>query len=197
MMNYFDLPLRHRLFLAMIPSALFLLPDPSDAVIQYGYPTLFGFLVMAPFITARSMLTLRFGVLIGTAILVIFIALLAIDGDLPPAFDIHPFLLTRNTSHNVVDALVDLLELALLLSLLPALILFFAGPLKVSWKYWTYTFLSGLVTAAAFFAWIEWLFCLVFCSWWETASILLPFSVWSLSFCIAVYYGRTEVRGAS
>ena len=197
MMNFVDLPLRHRLFLAMIPSALFLLPDPSDAVMEYGYPTLFGFLVMAPFITARSMLTVRLGVLIVTAILVIFIALLAITGDLPAAFDIHPFLSMRNTSHNVVDAIIDLLELALLLSLLPALILFLAGPLKVSWKYWTYTFLSGLVTAAAFFAWVEWLFCMVFCSWWELASIFLPFSVWSLSFCIAVYYGRTQARGAT
>lgn len=193
MMNFFDLPLRHRLLLAMIPSALFLLPEMSDAAIQYGYPTLFGFLVLAPFITARSMLTLRFGVLVVTAFLVIFIALLAINGELPTAFDIHPFLSMRSATHDTVDAIIDLLELALLLSLMPAVALFLAGPLRVSWKYWIYTFLSGLVTAAAFFAWIEWLFCLVFCSWWDWASIFLPFSVWSLSFCLAVHYGRTRL----
>ena len=124
MMKFFDLPLRHRLFLAMIPSALFLLPELSDAVLQYGYPALFGFLVMAPFITARSMLALRFAALVITTIFVIFIALLAINGDLPAVFDIHPYLSMRSTSHDVVDATIDLLELALLLSLLPALILF-------------------------------------------------------------------------
>lgn len=197
MITFFDLPLRQRLFLAMIPGTLLLLPSPSDAVVQYAYPTLFGLLVMAPFITARSMLAVRLGVLVATAIFVIFIALLAMTGELPAAFDIHPYLSMRDTSHNVADALFDLLELALLLSSLPALILFLAGPLKVSWKYWIYTFLSGLVTAAAFFAWIEWFYCMVFCSWWDWASIFLPFSVWSLSFCIAVYYGRTQARGTT
>lgn len=189
-MSFFEMPLAHRLFLAMIPSALFLLPPEYEDLMIYGYSALFGILVMAPFITSRYMLALRVAVLVATPVLVIFIVLLAIEGGLPAVFDIYPLFSMRGTSHDVASVAFDMLELALILSTLPALVLFVVGPLGVSGKYWTYTFLAGLVTAAGVFAWVEWFFCLVFCSRWSQVSIFLPFSVWSLSFCIAVYYGR-------
>ena len=93
-MKFFNLSLRRRLLLAIIPSFVLLLALVADVLTDGGflededwisillliaYAALFGVFVMAPFITSPSRLILRIGVLIVASILIPYAATFSYD----------------------------------------------------------------------------------------------------------------------
>lgn len=198
-MKYFELSLRHRLLLVLVPSVFALLVnfydmfgdgigDTLGVVMFSAYGALFGAFVMAPFITSRSMLVLRFGALVVSPIL-ISVAVTAVYQNLYPPSPWY-------SSMDGVIRLTDVNFTLLFITLALAFVLFITAPLKVSWKYWIYVALAGLFNTAMFIVWLEWFFCLAGCSWWGDLSPVIPFLVWHLSICVAVYFGRIDVRQA-
>ncbi len=204
-MKFFNLSLRHRLLLAIIPSFVLLLALIADVLTDGGvlndedwisillsiaYAALFGIFVMAPFITSTSRLILRIGVLIAASILIPYAAILTGNWLEETAYD-PPLGIAY-----FLDAIF-----AILSALLLAAVLVIATSLKVSGKYWIYVALAALVTTAVFlgsgryfcdqFPW----FGIITTScpwWWEFAFFIPPSVVAHLSFCTAVYFGRIE-----
>ena len=204
-MKFFNLSLRHRLLLAIIPS--FLLPlalvasvliygwrldDEEMILVSIAYAALFGVFVMAPFITSPSRLILRIGALIAASILIPYAAILSgvwldTEYDLPLGGILGTFIFT----------IIFLVPSALLL----AAVLIIAAPLKVSRKYWIYVALAAIVSTAVFFGSAYWFFCVPIgigpsgCSWWSEFAFVIPPSVVApLSFCTAVYFGRIDSK---
>lgn len=198
LMRFFNLSLRQRLLLAAIPTVLLLLPVTSEYVTKYGYATLFGALVMAPFLTPGPWLFARFALLVATPIVTTFTLFAAIDGEnfVPQFLLIRPLIDFDITGqvYGIGGLVFDMLEMALLLAVLPAFVLFIVAPLTVSWRYWTYTLSSGVLTAASVVIWVQWFWCIVGCSWWDNVSLVFPYALWSISFCVAVYFGRVNRR---
>lgn len=194
-MKFFELSLRHRLLLAIVPSTILLLPVNFEDVAAYGHAALYGGLVMAPFITPGHRLVLRFGLIVATPMLVTFALIQATsEGVVPQFLLIQPVIHVDVTGkvYGIADQVFDLLEMALLLALLPAFILFIVAPLRVSWKYWIYAFSSGILTAASVFVWVQWFWCIWGCTAWDNVLKIIPFTIWALSFCIAVHFGRAR-----
>jgi hypothetical protein len=196
-MKFFNLSLRHRLLLAIIPS--FLLPlalvasvliygwrldDEEMILVSIAYAALFGVFVMAPFITSPSRLILRIGALIAASILIPSAAILSLNW----------------LVNSLIVAII--VVLVVLSALLLAAVLIIAAPLKVSGKYWIYIALAALVTSAVFLASIDWFLCFPVgispassCPWWYELALFVPTSVvWPLSFCTAVYFGRIDSK---
>ncbi len=210
-MKFFDLSLRHRLLLAIIPGFVLLLALVANVLIDSGflrsedwnllliaYTALFGVFVMAPFITSASRLILRIGVLIAASILSPYAEKLSsywLDTEYgaPAAFSIELFF--------AIFA-IFVIPSALLL----AAVLIIAAPLKVSGKYWIYVALAALVTTAVVFGSGYWFYCItlpfwvggwtgVSCPWWSDLALVIPPSVVApLSFCTAVYFGRIDSK---
>ena len=203
-MKFFNLSLRHRLLLAIIPG--FLLPLAFVAnVLIYGlrldneemilvsiaYAALFGVFVMAPFITSPSRLILRISALIAASILIPYAAILSgiwldTEYNLPLGGILGRFIFAI---------------FVILSALLLAAVLIIAAPLKVSGMYWIYVALAAIVSTAVFFGSAYWFFCVPIgigssgCSWWsEFAFVIPPFVVAPLSFCTAVYFGRIDSK---
>ena len=193
-MKFFDLTLRDRLLLALAPGIVVLLPATFDDLVVYGYAVLFGALVMVPFIVSRSKLVLRIAALVVTPLVALYLLSFTMTGDVPGFLAIDP-LRTDFSLPGIAGLLFDTLEIALILALLPAYVLRIAAPLVVSWQYWNYALLSGIFTAVAIYAWVQWFLCIFGCSWWDDASTVLPLTAWALSFSIAVEFGRRSRAG--
>ncbi len=212
-MKFFDLSLRHRLLLAIIPSIVLLLALVADVFVDgwslydddwisillwIAYAALFGVFVMAPFITSPSRLIPRIGVLIAASILIPYAAILT-GIWLHTEYDL---LLGR------ISATFFLAIFVTLSAFLLAAVLIIAAPLKVSRKYWIYVALAAIVTTAVAVGSFYWFFCfpLVFilvlsdCPWWTEAwwsvfaLVIPPTVVAPLSFCTAVYFGRIDSK---
>jgi len=212
-MKFFDLSLRHRLLLAIIPSIVILLALVADVFVEgwsldeddwtsillwIAYAALFGVFVMAPFITSPSRLIPRIGVLIAASILIPYAAILTgiwLDTE-------YDLLLGRISATFILAIFVTLSDLLL------AAVLIIAAPLKVSGKYWIYVVLAALVTTAVVFGSAYWFFCIPLvllvvlsdCPWWSEAwwsyfaVVIPPLVVAPLSFCTAVYFGRIDSK---
>ena len=194
-MTYFELSLRRRMLLAVIPSTLFLLPVQFEGAAAYGHAALFGALVMAPFISRRTWLILRFGLVVVTPMLMTFALIQATnsEGVVPHFLQIQIFG-ANGTSDDTKGLVFDLLEMALLLTLLPALVLTVVAPLKVSWKYWLFASASGVLTIGTAILWVKWFWCIWFCNWWDDLLAIIPYTIWALSFCVAIHFGRIDFR---
>ena len=213
-MKFFNLSLRRRLLLAIIPGFVPLLAlvvhvladggflEDEDWVTQLlwiAYAALFGVFVMAPFITSPSRLILRIGVLIVASILIPYAAILSynwLDTGYGAALGIVDFL--DAFSYEIGYAFFVTLS-----ALLLATVLIIAAPLKVSGKYWIYVALAALATTAVYFGSDNWFLCMPIwpgsgCPrwsgyWWSVfAFVIPPFVVAPLSFCTAVYFGRID-----
>lgn len=173
----------------------------TNNVITYGNAALFGVLVMAPFLTPGPRFVLRFAVLIVTPVLVTFTLTEITNGDgvIPQFLVIQPFanVDVNGMVYGIGGLVFDILEMALLLAVIPAFVLFIVAPLRVSWKYWVYTLSAGVLTAVSAIMWVYWFWCIWYCSWWNDLSIIFPYTVWALTFCVAVHCGRTNIRQIS
>ena len=206
-MKFFNLSLRHRLLLAIIP--VFLLPlafvanvliyglrldDEEMILVSIAYAALFGVFVMAPFITSPSRLILRISALIAASILIPYAAILSgiwldTEYNLPLGGILGRFIFAI---------------FVILSALLLAAVLIIAAPLKVSGKYWIYVALAAIVSTAVFFGSAYWFFCSamlymdgwsLICPWWWALAFVIPPSVVApLSFCTAVYFGRIDSK---
>jgi len=196
-MTFFELSLRQRLLLAVIPSTLFLLPVQFEGAAAYGHAALFGALVMAPFISRRPWLFLRFGLVVVTPMLMTFALVQATNSEgVVPHFLQIQVLDATGKPGDIKGLVFDLLEMTLMLTLLPALVLIVVAPLKVSWKYWLYALLSGALTIGSAVLWVNWFWCIWFCTWWDDLLAIFPYTIWALSFCAAVHFGRIDIRCA-
>lgn len=218
-MKFFNLSLRRRLLLAIIPSIVLLLALVADVLTDGGYlededwvtlllwiayAALFGVFVMAPFITSPSRLNLRIGVLIAASILIPYAAILSynwLETGYGAPLGIAKFL--DAISYKIIYAIFVILS-----ALLLAAVLIIAAPLKVSWKYWTYVASAAFVATAVFFGSMYLFFCIPIvvlvvlsdCPWWSEAwwsvfaAIIPPFVVGPLAFCTAVYFGSIDSK---
>ena len=178
-MTLLDLSLRQRLVLAaIVPCVVMLLdyvlvPDLRPALFLV-YGGLYGGLVMAPFITSRDILLLRFGAIVFSPVLVAYtITALPWRGEG-----------------------ISIVAVWLFSTLALAYVLRIAAPLRVSGKYWIYIAISGLLSGALTLAWLECCFDAFWGSftWWDYYLGFLPFAVSPISFSAAVYFGRIDLR---
>ncbi len=210
-MKFFNLSLRRRLLLAIIPG--FVLPlalvadvfidgwyldDEKMILVSIAFAALFGVFVMAPFITSPSRLILRISALIAASILIPYAAILSgiwldTEYNLPLGGILGRFIFAI---------------FVILSALLLAAVLIIAAPLKVSRKYWIYVALAAIVTTAVAVGSSYWFFCIPLvillvmfdCPWWtetwwsDFALVIPPLVVAPLSFCTAVYFGRIDSK---
>jgi hypothetical protein len=203
-MKFFNLSLRRRLLLAIIPG--FVLPlalvadvfidgwyldDEKMILVSIAFAALFGVFVMAPFITSPSRLILRISALIAASILIPYAAILSgiwldTEYNLPLGGILGRFIFAI---------------FVILSALLLAAVLIIAAPLKVSGKYWIYVALAAIVTTAVFFGSGRFIYrCIpgwigAGCPRWsDFAFVIPPFVVAPLSFCTAVYFGRIDSK---
>ena len=178
-MTLLDLSLRQRLVLAAIVPCVVM---PLDYVLDphlrpalfLVYGGLYGGLVMAPFITSRDILLLRFGAIVFSPVLV--------------AYTI--------TALPWVGKGITIVAIWLFSTLVLAYVLRVAAPLRVSGKYWIYIAISGLLSGALSLAWLECCFPDFGESypWWHYLFGFLPFAVSPISFSAAVCFGRIDLR---
>jgi len=212
-MEFFNLSLHRRLLLAIVPSAVlwvlsvFFNTFLWDSIL-YAYAAMFGALVMAPFITSHSMIILRFSALVAVPVLMASAWFYYIDDLLPgqpsrtaldalqSVIDVVVSIIfdVNGAYHSAISGVLFYLAHTLLLTLGLAFSLLITAPLRVSWKYWIYIFLSSLLSTALFIVWLVWFFRLGGYPWWYDSFFILAFSVWPLSFCAAVYFGRVNNR---
>ncbi len=206
-----DLRLHTRLLLASAPFAstmlLWSLGMLSDNVVDGGiYVLLFGLFVMAPFVSKTSRIGLRIALLIASPAIVI--ALIWLVSDLIFSLEVW----TTDYLSEQLDWGASALDLYV--ALIYGIILFVplgfllirAAPLQVTAWYWLYVTCSGALTYLSLTYVGDKFMCLpiIFpgsppspCHDWHDWMMLLPLLVGPVTFCMAAYFGATQMLGSA
>ncbi len=187
-MNFFELKLAPRLFLASLSGILWMYMPESLGVLSdlhlHAWGMLFGLSVLAPFIVASRMRALR------------TLTLVAI------AYAIHLAVgMTIGMTSYSLDAWIDSEHLDFV-NAVPIVIVgtwslaaatAWIAPLRVSPRYWTYTGLAGLAAGSLWWWWFETLTFNIFSGSnndFHWRDLLMPWVTWPVAICIGIYYGR-------
>ena len=191
-MNVSTLGLLPRLGLALVPWLTGELVDTwfhgcfgseSPFCIYYWHPpgmdVMFALLVLAPFMSARSLVTLR---VLALIILSVLVHSLSVD-----------FLVATRGSLDVpgVDSIfVNIIPIAVIASVVTVSFAALACRLQLTRRLVLYSVLAGIPVASVFLL-LDLAPALNWLGWWGSWY----WAVWHLSICVAIYYGRQPVRG--
>jgi len=192
-MSFLNLSLRKRLLLAAVPTITYIflnriycLVDGAACTEPYGiwvwwawaaYAGLFGAFVLAPFIMAKSNVVLRTVILVLASIVI------------PSAW-----ILVEEWADWSLDAGIYFLMLGIVATtVLLSVILVVTAPLRVSWKYWLFVALVGVLSSfIVFYGFVESLCFWGPCVWWKGYVPVVSVLVWQLLFCTAIHFGRSN-----
>jgi hypothetical protein len=192
-MNYFELNLVPRLILASLVlvaatllhlSALWLYPDGEGwlGYLWYAwappfYDIAFAIMVLVPFISARRRRWIGVIALLFVAGIVYFALVYAV-------VNTQYALETWTDSSHL--RFVTIVPLAVIATWLLAGATAWIGPLHVSWRYWIFTGLAGLITGLTALgldiAGID-------SGWFGNYG---PYWLWPVVTCVSIYYGRQQ-----
>lgn len=202
-----DLRLHTRLLLASAPFASMTLlwslgMRSNSGVVDGVYALLFGLFVMAPFVSKTSRIGLRIALLIASPAIVI--ALIWLVSDL--IFSLEMW--TTDYLSEQLDwgastlHLYDAVFFGIIFFVPLGFLLIRAAPLQVTARYWLYVTCSGALTCFLLFYVGDKFMCLpiIFpgsspspCHDWYDWMLLLPLLVGPVTFCMAAYFGATQM----
>ena len=190
-MNILALGLLPRLGLALIPWSTGEFFDSwfrgcfaseSPFCIYYWHPpgmdVMFALLVLAPFMAARSVVTLRVLALVILSVLVHALSVVFLVGtrgslDLP----------------GVDSIFVNIIPIAVIASIVTVSSTAFACGLELTRRLFAYSLLAGIPVASVFL-----LLDMVPAASWQPLGNNGYWAVWHLSICCAIYYGRQNTH---
>jgi hypothetical protein len=180
--SFFNMPLYQRLLLALVPSLFWLVlyALPTLYFLIFAYPAAFALCVTVPFVTAQERIVLRSTILMiaATVCAYVFVKALQVGSELFESVYVS-FPLGASLS-----------------TLLAGGVLVFAAPLKPSWRLGPLLLVSGSTSGICTAYWFEKALCFFNCpTWWDLVFSAVA-ATWQVTFCLAVYYGRTQSKPA-